>query len=523
MAARAPATRRPLPSCLRNSGAWRGLEDQAREASAAGRRPSHTTRRQRTSPKGRIVAPSFESSIRLAFCKTSLNAIEKTSCGAISAPARAPMLALKGTGEMVAMRESSGVRRSRPRTGRLEPRRPTWRIAAAGFCATLVGLGLARFAYAPMAPALIAARWFSAADVVYLGAANLAGYLAGALFARAMARKIGAVWALRAMMALATLSFLSCSAPISFLWYFFWRLLSGAAGGVIMVLAASTVLAHVSPARRGLIGGVIFAGIGFGIAASGTLAPLLLRYGLQTSWYGLGALSAVLTAMSWTNWPSEGATPDNVAVALNSPHIGRAPRSVWALWLEYGLNACALVPHMVFLVDFVARGLGQGIGAGSQYWVLYGLGALVGPLLTGHLADRSGFAPALRVTFPLEALAVLLPAISSSPVSLIPSSIVVGGFTPGIVPLVLGRIHELLPHNVEQQRAAWSRATICFALFQASAAYGFSWLFAHGNDNYSVIFALGGAALVIALTIDLMSALFVAKHSRNVKRRRSRT
>jgi hypothetical protein len=42
------------------------------------------------------------------------------------------------------------------------------------------------------------------------------------------------------------------------------------------------------------------------------------------------------------------------------------------------------------------------------------------------------------------------------------------------VPLGLGRIHELLPHSAEQQRAAWGHATISFALFQAAAAYGFS-------------------------------------------------
>ena len=83
---------------------------------------------------------------------------------------------------------------------------------------------------------------------------------------------------------------------------------------------------------------------------------------------------------------------------------------------EYGLNALALVPHMVFLVvDFVARGLGQGISTGSHYWVLYGIGATIGPLLTGHLADRAGFGPALRVAFAIEAIAILLPALSSAP------------------------------------------------------------------------------------------------------------
>ena len=51
----------------------------------------------------------------------------------------------------------------------------------AGLCAVLVGIGLARFAYTPLIPALIAAQWFTAAEAAYLGAANLAGYLAGAL------------------------------------------------------------------------------------------------------------------------------------------------------------------------------------------------------------------------------------------------------------------------------------------------------------------------------------------------------
>lgn len=85
---------------------------------------------------------------------------------------------------------------------RLPPRpgsdsRSTWRYAVAGLSASLVGLGLARFSYTPLIPALIAAKWFSASDVVYLGAANLAGYLAGALAARALATRGGAVRTLR--------------------------------------------------------------------------------------------------------------------------------------------------------------------------------------------------------------------------------------------------------------------------------------------------------------------------------------
>ncbi len=403
-----------------------------------------------------------------------------------------------------------GVRREPATASLAHGTGSAWRFATAGLCASLVGLGLARFAYTPLIPAIIAARWFDPADVVYLGAANLAGYLAGALLAWPISARIGAAWALRAMMVVATLTFFACSAPLSLPWFFVWRLLSGIAGGVIMVLAASTVLPHISPAKRGIVAGVIFSGVGLGIAASGTLVPLLLRLGLRESWYGLGALSALLTLASWANWPSAAATPRSVS----APHQPEHPRqilSVKALLLEYGLNAAALVPHMVFLVDFVARGLGQGISSGSRYWVLYGLGAIVGPLLTGHLADRIGFGRALRVSFLVEAIAVFFPAISAAPAALIVSSTAVGAFTPGIVPLVLGRIHELLPHSAERQRAAWGHATTSFAVFQAAAAYGFSWLFARSGGDYLLLFGLGGAAMTLALAIEIVIGLTMAR------------
>src|SRR5882757_3398385 len=387
---------------------------------------------------------------------------------------------------------------------------PVWLSAAAGLCASLVGLGLARFAYTPLIPALIAAKWFTPAEAVYLGAANLAGYLAGALIARDLGARIGSVWALRGMMLLAAVTCFACAVPISFIWFFGWRFLAGLSGGVIMVLAASTILPHTAPSKRGFVGGVIFAGVGLGVAASGTLVPLLLQQGLTQSWYGLGLLSALLTLASWKAWPAE----TNAAERAPETHVasrGRNLTIIRTLSAEYGLNALALVPHMVFLVDFVARGLGQGISVGSHYWVLYGIGATVGPLLSGHLADRAGFGPALRVAFAIEAVAILLPALSSAPASMIVSSVIVGGFTPGIVPLVLGRIHELIPHNAAGQRAAWAQATTMFALFQAAAAYGLSYLFERTGGDYAILFVIGAVAVLASLAIDLVTALIVGR------------
>ncbi|WP_321945550.1 YbfB/YjiJ family MFS transporter [Paraburkholderia sp. J10-1] len=383
-----------------------------------------------------------------------------------------------------------------------------WRGTLAGASASLIGIGLARFAYTPLLPAIIGAHWFPASTAAYLGAANLGGYLAGALLAGAMARAARPATVLRAMMLLATLAFAACAVPVSFLWFFAWRFASGLSGGALMVLAAPTILAHVPAARRGFASGGIFTGIGLGIAASGTIVPILLRQGLSATWLGLAVVSALLTAVAWNGWPEHGASAP-AHTPSRFEHAKAYPRAkLRALYVEYGLNAVGLVPHMIFLVDYVARGLGRGVDAGAEFWVLYGIGAIVGPLAAGHLADRSGFAPALRAAYLLQAVAVAIPALGMfGAQGLMVSAVLVGAFTPAIVPLVLGRVNELLAHHPSAVKSAWSRATTSFAVMQAAAAYGLSFVFSSSGGNYLVLFAIGAAALVLALFVDLCSAL----------------
>jgi predicted MFS family arabinose efflux permease len=336
------------------------------------------------------------------------------------------------------------------------------------------------------------------------------------------------------MMVLATLAFFACSLPVSFIWFFLWRFVSGVSGGALMVLAATSILPFVLPSRRGLASGVIFTGVGLGVAASGTLVPMLLQLGLTQTWLGLGLLSLLLTILAWSSWPpaqpastASGSAPAVAPVdtALNLNHLaggaddpmgmnttpsrpitaGTGSRGLYMLYLVYGLNAVGLVAHMVFLVDYVARGLGWGVTTGSFFWVIYGLGAVAGPLCIGAVADRIGYALTLRGALVLQLLMVILPILSTAPILLGISSFVVGAFTPGIVPLVLGRLREMLPHSPTEQKTAWSRATTSFALMQAAAAYAMSFVFAHSDGQYLLLFMLAAAALAIAFVMLLLS------------------
>jgi len=376
-----------------------------------------------------------------------------------------------------------------------------WRATFSGLCASLVGIGLARFAYTPLIPVLVTQQWFAPSQAAYLGAANLAGYLVGALGARWMTAVAPVSVVLRALMLLAAVSFFACAYPISFWWFFLWRLAAGVSGGALMVLAALAVLPHVPASRRGLAGGAIFTGVGLGIVVSGTLVPQLLRFGLEATWQGLGLVALVLSVLAWTGWPNA-ANATGAREHHGEPRL-RSSAALKVLCVEYGLNAVGLVPHMVFLVDFVARGLGQGLAAGARYWVVFGVGAVCGPVLAGVAADRVGFRTALRLAFLVQAVAVALIAVTDRPVALMLSSAIVGAFVPGVVPLALGRVQDIVADE-RGRKIAWSACTAAFALGQAGAAYAFSYMFTRSGGAYLPLFAAGAGALLLALVIDLV-------------------
>jgi len=541
----------------------------------------------------------------------------------------------------------------------------------AALCASLVGIGLARFAYTPLIPPLIESHWFAANDVLYLGAANLVGYLAGAVGGRPLAARLSARRTLQWMMALASLAFFACAVPVSVSWFFFWRFMSGLSGGIIMVLAAITVLPHIPLEKRGMASGAIFLGLGLGIAGSGTVVPLLLHLGLWQTWAGLGAVSALLTAATWTAWPAPADIPAAIPAAATAPaaqaatrhdvpltgatspataasdvsaacapdaalgassgavdagqawtdhttaaradrgtsarvnaagrvrapagdgaaavrrgladvglpaaageataaehadasHAGgsggggaavdavgasaqavasraggsgeyaaveksvaggqekagghaaadaEAKRAMAILYIQYALMAVGLVPMMIFLVDYVARGLGLGAQQGALFWIAYGIGAIVGPMMYGAMGDRITPLVTSRIAMLGQIAAIAVLVCTTNIPALILATLVIGTFPPGIVPIYLSQIQRLLPGNAERQSAAWSRATTIYALCQALVGYASSWLLAASGGQHRLLFILAAAGLVVSLAIELSARLLTARQA----------
>ena len=378
-----------------------------------------------------------------------------------------------------------------------------WRVVTAAMAALLVGNGIARFAYAPLLPAVISHGWFSPGSAAYLGAANLLGYLFGALAARSLAWRLGTRAVLRGAMLAASVSLAACCVPLPFAWFFAWRLLSGIVGGLLMILAPSAALTMVPAGRRGLAGGLMVTGVGLGIAASGTLVPVLIHWGLTEAWLGLALTCFLLTGVAWGAWP---ATPaPRPAPATGAAAAPRGPERFGAVSISYGLCAVGLSPHMVFLVDYVARGQGFGLDAGSLAWILFGLGALCGPVTAGRLVDRLGAEAAFRLVIAAEVVAVGLLLMPYGLAGLCGSALLGGLVVSGATAAMLGRIGRRAGMDPAARQRGWTQATVAWAVGQAAGTYGMAWLY--GQAGYRALFAAALVALASAAAVELVVAM----------------
>jgi MFS family permease len=371
----------------------------------------------------------------------------------------------------------------------VEPPFPIYRAAVSGLLAMLVSIGVARFGYAPLVPALVAAHWFGAAAAFWLGAANLLGYFLGAAIMRVWRRPINARLAVILLMAVTCASILASAFDLGIAWFAVWRLLSGITGGVLMVLMAAAVVGRAPAAQKGRVSGITFAGMGSGMALSALLIPVLLAQGLAFTWAALGTLCVVATVIVAVIMPASRIVP--------APRVAGAGRGVsrpvLLLIIAYAASAFGFVPHILFWASFVAIGLQRGVAAGAEVSAILGVAAALGPPILGRVADRFGFLPTLACGYAVMACAVALPLVWDAPLGLALSAIGVGAVALGAVMLAAGAIATLVPAN--RLAADWGLATMAYAVIQAATAAGFSTLF-HATGSFRLLFAIGAVSLV---------------------------
>src|SRR2546421_2455370 len=171
------------------------------------------------------------------------------------------------------------------------------RAALAGSAALALAMGIGRFAFTPLLPVMQDDAGLAVADGGFLAAANFLGYLAGALWATRPARTARAIRASLLAIAVTTAAMgVEQAMPT-------WLLFRFAAG-----VASAWALVHVSawalPRLAGggpLPGGVLYSGVGAGIALAGFLCLALMAFSVSSAhaWLTLGLLSLAIAALLW--------------------------------------------------------------------------------------------------------------------------------------------------------------------------------------------------------------------------------
>jgi MFS family permease len=391
-----------------------------------------------------------------------------------------------------------------PSSSRKPPLLSVYRAALIGFASLLVGIGLGRFGYPALIPAVVEAGWVTPEIAHIAGASNLAGYLFGALIAIRTIAWLGARATVRAMLWLTAASFAVSCVPVPASIFIALRFLAGATGGVLMIAVAPLIAASVDPRRRGTAGGWSFAGVGAGFILSGTVVPLVANHGLALAWLAIAAILALASIVALLAMPAEVAIVSS-ASASPAGRVRTPPRklAVFGVAVAYSCAAAGYVPHTVVYVDYVARILGYGLGAGGAIWIATGAGAVLSPILAGWFADRFGFALALRLVLAIMTAGVIIPTVTSAMPWLLLSGVLGGGFMIAAGSLVAGRAREVAAPG--RHAAMWSLLTIIFAVVQAGAAYATS-AFLAWHGGYVALFAIAAAIIAFGLIVDIATA-----------------
>ncbi len=370
---------------------------------------------------------------------------------------------------------------------------PAWRrVALGGGGGMFVGMGLGRFSYTAMVPALISSGEITVLEAGRIGAINIAGFALGALISVPLSTRVGAFRLLTAVALISVLALTASAVPMGFAWLGFWRGLVGMTAGIIMVLSLALIASTAPSTRRPVAASFVFAGVGLAIFMTGLLVPRLLERGLPSAWLGLAACG--LAAMMLAIWGWRGAP--GAPAAASPSRLGAASPWSWSLCLllaGHFFFSIAIVPHTLYWVDYLARGLGLGMAEGGLHWSVVGIASAVGPWAMAGLGLLLGTALALPLSFFALGLGIGAPLLSGASSVLFLSSVLFGA-QPGLSALMAARVRDLAD---AQHMPKLMRAMILSSASGAVVAGAVLPQIYELTQSHVLIFAIGGAAMIL--------------------------
>jgi predicted MFS family arabinose efflux permease len=386
-----------------------------------------------------------------------------------------------------------------------------WPTVGAGLLALAVAMGIGRFAFTPILPAMRDAFGLSPAALAGLASANYLGYLLGALAAATplLTRRSGPILRGSLLLVIAATALMAASSTMP-VWLAL-RFLAGVASAGVFVYGSTLVLGWLARRGRLDLSGWFYSGVGVGIAGSGlaVLASQRVRQGEMTAWriewLAVALLAAALAAMCWP-WLPRSLEPDvsrpapEREAAPAPPPPSRFPLPMVLLGAAYFLDGAGYIVAGTFLVAIVAAvpalaDLGPGV------WMLAGIAGAPSAILWTRAGARLGPLAALTLAYALQAAGLALPVLSGSSLAAALSAALFGGTFIGITSLTIAETRRRVPPLLAARAIALFTAV--FGLGQVLGPLLAAWLAGAEGDfrralGAASIAVLAGAALTAA-------------------------
>ncbi len=371
----------------------------------------------------------------------------------------------------------------------------------------MLAMGIGRFAYTPILPLMQQALPFSDTAAGTLASVNYAGYLAGAVVTLFLADDRKRSVRLRLSLLANLLSTAAMGLTTEPLLWAFWRFLSGFSSAGVFVLASGVVLDALVRQRRMAWSGLLYGGVGAGIALTGLTVPLLAQgWGWRGAWLGLAVLALPLLTCAWLALGRNGAG-EKVPVRAEA-HNGSFAPLAW-LTVAYFCEGLGYIVTGTFLVASVQR-LPELAGHGAASWTVVGLAAIPSCLLWAWLARRTGFVAALVLAHLVQAAGILWPVLQPGPIGIYGGAVFFGATFLGIVTLAIAWGRTLLP-----QRGGWviGLLTAAFGAGQILGPVAAGWL-ADRLDGFEVPLLLASLIVAAGAVFVLLGGAAARRHHR---------
>lgn len=361
-------------------------------------------------------------------------------------------------------------------------------------------MGIGRFVYTPILPAMIEALGWSKVDAGVVASVNFLGYLIGALVtgARVFSRNPRRWLVAALLVSSATTAGMALTSQVHA--HIALRFVSGIASAFTIVCSSTLVLERLTAAGRGNLASLHFAGVGGGIAFSAACVSALSAagYGWQSFWAATGAASFVAT-LAVIAMVDGGSGMKRAAAERSAPQRTGAP--LYGIAIAHGLFGFGYVVTATFIVAIV-RETAAIRPLEPWIWLMVGLATIPSIPLWQRLGQRIGLLQAYAIVCLIEAAGVVASVEWVDFAGICLAALLLGGTFMGLTALGIMAARQL---GGQRPQRAIALTTACFGLGQM-AGPTVAGVLSEYTGNFRSASLLAAAALVLAAILASATA-----------------